>query len=239
MSLSGYRVSAIYTRVFPELISRGDEAVDPLIRAAERAVPASGRVHEDLATSSLYCLGQICSPEAELFLAEFTRSRIPGRDDPGGAWRRALVHGYAQCAGSRAVDPLIALHAEAADQERWLFLAALVSTGSEPGVIHALDHMEELLDAVDHVWPVSPIARAVITALLDGGVAADVRAVPLLRNVHAVGAGPLLDASPNDLRSEFYWTKENEPPIRDRATLEQHGLERARQVRSHWTSALN
>ncbi len=239
VSLSGYRVSAVYTRVLPELISRGDEAVEPLIRAAERAVPASGTVSEDLATSSLYSLGQICSAKAEGFLAEFTRARISGRDAPGKAWRRALVHGYAQCAGPRAVDPLITLHAEATDRERWLFLAALVSTGSERGVIYALDHMEELLDAVNHPWPASPIARAVITALLDGGVAADVRAVPLLRNVHTVGAGPLLGASPNDLRSEFYWTKENEPPIRDRATLEQHWLERSSQVRSHWASALN
>jgi hypothetical protein len=236
IGLSGYRVSAIYTHVLPQIIAHGPEAVEPLIKAARRAVPSKGSVRRDLATSSLYCLGQICSPEAESFLQGFLRERVAQRSDLGQDWHRALAHAYAQCAGPRAVDDLTDLHRHAEGDERWLYLAALASTGSKRGVLYVIDHVPELFAVPG---PGREIGQTVVTVLLEGSSAEELQRVPLLRTVHVVGGGPLLESSPDDLRAEFYWTRENVPQLHDRETLTRLWAAKSDAVRSRWESTLN
>jgi hypothetical protein len=234
IALTGYPVGSVYSTVIPEIVSRGSQAVEPLIAAARRSDAG-----EERQSATYFSLGRICDTRAETFLLETLRSFSRTATDPSERSARAAVFAAARCAGDRAVDDLTALHERSGSEDAWLALAALVHGGSRRGVLYALDNVEGLLEKARRGSPEGKIASATLTALATGKGAPDLQRIPVMRRVYRVDGSPLVDRDEGDLSAEFYWTRANEAAdTRDAEALERLWQSSGAELRRRWEQTL-
>ncbi|RMD65230.1 hypothetical protein D6833_03265, partial [Candidatus Parcubacteria bacterium] len=147
--------SVMYSKVMPKIVAHGEDSIAPLIQATNKAMANDDPyARSNVVVHATFCLAQIGGPEAEQFLAGLLK-RYREPDDFGYRRGYKAVHfAYARCAGPRAVNDLIRVFEEmppgAEQDERWIPLVALLVTGSRRGVEFVLDHMDLLLDRMEH-----------------------------------------------------------------------------------------
>lgn len=238
--------TAMYSKIMPQIVARGDDAVGPLIQATNKALADDDTYYRsNVVVNATYCLSRIGGPEAEEYLVRLLNEhRNP--DDFG--YRRAYegVHfAYARCAGPRAVTELIRLFKVTPTDEdgddRWIPLLALLLTGSGQGVAYVLDNFQILLDRMART--VDGNERRVLQAATGCVVFGDdpeaLKDIPVYRGVSLMGDTSVAEPRPNDYNSEFFWIPTSEANLREEKEIRLEWEKNSASIRNRWSKLLD
>ena len=233
------------SKIMPAIVSRGSDAVEPLILAATTALNNEDLyARKNMLIGITFCLGRIGGDKAESFLAQLVKQHMDSTDWYDRRWQRSACFAYARCAGPRAMNDLVALfektpHTEDRD-ERWVPLVALAMTGSKSGVSFALDHMSILFDGMEGGGNSDEmsIVQAAAERLVFGSDPQALAEIPVYREVTLMGATWLANPRPNDYTSEFYWTDASQSKIRVTSEILSTWKDRSAAIRKRWDERL-
>jgi hypothetical protein len=238
--------SAMYSRIMPEIVARGEEAVGPLIEATNEAMANDDSyTRTNVVVHGTFCLARIGGPEAEKFLAGLLKQhRDP--DDFGYRHGFEAVHfAYARCAGPRAVNDLIRVFEEmppdADIDNRWIPLIALLTTGSREGMVFVLDHMELLLDRMAHGIDGNErrVLQAALGCLVFGADPQALKEIPVYRGVELMGATSVAEPRLKDYNSEFFWIASSESLLHPEQEIKAAWEGNSASIRKRWMEQLD
>jgi len=234
--------SAMYSRVMPEIVANGEDSIAPLIEATNRAMDnEDSYTRSNVVIHATFCLSRIGGPEAEQFLAGLLKQHNEPDDFGGHRGFKAVHFAYARCAGPRAADDLIGLFEkmpDAADRdERWVPLVALLVTGSRRGVMFVLDHVDLLLDRMEHGIDGNEqsVIQAAMGELVFGSDPRALKEIPVYRGVELMGATSIAEPRPNDYNSEFFWIASSEARLHQEQDIKSEWERNAASIRERWT----
>ena len=234
--------------LIPELLARGDEAVEPLIGNVEERF---SREVEFGTLAQVFCLGRIGGARAEQFLRETLRDRVRFEHPTHRSvrWEEFTCFAYAECAGERAVADLRGLYERSADPAkngRWAILAALAKTGSREGALFALDHIQELFQVLDErpdsggdgaaTEIAQARARATAATLLAAEGPDQLRQIPVYRILRY---RPFRSGREDDnLAAEFVWPESLTDSLPSTRELRDTWRESGIGIRERWDTLL-
>ena len=231
----------MYSTVMPAIVARGKDSVAPLIEATNKAMENDDRyTRSNVIVHATYCLAQIGGPEAEEFLAGLVTQHLDPDDFGYYHAYRAIHFAYARCAGPRAVNNLIRVFEQmppdADIDERWVPLVSLLATGSKEGIVFVLDHMEVLLQGMDHASDgnAQKVVKAALGCLAFEAAPEALKQIPVYRDVTLLGDVSVADPRPNDYNSEFYWTANSEGCLHSEEEIRSAWEDDSDSIRKRW-----
>lgn len=219
-------------RVVPELVARGDEAVEALEENIFKRLDGTSVPDWRYA---ILTLEKICTPRAKDALHRLVK-RIPAAPEfKRYGWEAHAVVAFAHCGGAEAVDELLALSATTTQpHSSALLLSALARTGIRRAVLFVLQHPDALVNDVDRSKPTwdADLSALVLRALMDVNGVQDLRFLPLHRRGILYAGGTRI----NELVQETYWVDGESPREADRVLLEWR--EKSPRLAARWEQML-